>query len=145
MKCGRSGWIVLVCCFCLVTVSTSCSISFMNTVPMQWTPGQKVKCDGYALPVIDTVLTLLLGGAIATGMVEYADEEGVGRTLIGLMSITPFYFLAGSAVTGWYWGSECHQAESLRDDWLEMGPVEQERIEERWREKKDVPPMEEPP
>jgi hypothetical protein len=78
-------------------------------------------------------------------MVEYAGEEGVGRTLIGLMSITPFYFLAGSAATGWYWGSECYQAEATHKDWLELGPVEQERIEERWREKKDVPPMEERP
>ena len=136
---------MLSCCLCLATVSTGCSISFMKTVPMQWTPSQKVRCDGYALPVLDTALALLLGATIVTSMVEVADKEGVGKVLVSLAGLTPLYLLAGSAATGWYWGCECHQAEALHDDWLELGLVEQERIEERWREKKDLPPMEESP
>lgn len=136
--------IACIFCICLVISSPGCSISFMDTVPMQWTPSQKVKCDGYALPVIDTTLAVMLGSLMITGMIELAGEEGAAHVFLTVLGATPLYMLAGSAATGWYWGYECYQVDSLRDDWLKMGTVEQEKIEERWREKKGLPPVEDP-
>ena len=120
----------------------SCSIMFMDTVPMQWSPSQKLKCSGYTLPVID--------GSVAAGFVTITTigvidgirdhESTVAGIAIGIL--VPVAVYVTSAVFGCVWASECHQAEKAQESWLKMGPVDQERFEDRWREERGVAPRE---
>jgi hypothetical protein len=113
---------------------------FMDTVPMQWTPSQNAYCSGYSLPVLDSAIAAMNMFSITMTIVDpygmgYSPENGA----IASVAVVLAGFLVTSAVLGFCMAKECHDARDVRDQWLDLGSIERDVLEEKWRDRKGLP------
>jgi hypothetical protein len=142
MRRGRNGWRLSICCAFVAVVSSGCSVLFMDSVPMQWTPSQTISCSGYSLPVLDAAVAALNIFSITMTVVdpygmEYRAEQGAIASVAAVLA----GIVATSAVLGFCMAKECHDARDVRENWLDLGSIEQDVLEEKWRDLKGLPAL----
>lgn len=113
---------------------------FMDTVPMQWSPSQDLKCSGYTMPIIDASVAAVFTASLTYGVVQLADDYDPGVMGIAVGMLVPVAVYITSTVFGSTWASECYRAKDARKKWSVLGPVDKDRFDERWREERDVAP-----
>jgi hypothetical protein len=116
-----------------------CSIMFMDTVPMQWSPSQKLDCSGYTLPIVDISVAAGFAGMATVGFVDAIRDNELSVAGIAFGILVPAAVYATSAVFGCIWAGQCHRAEDAQKEWSRMGPGDQERFDDRWLERGDEP------
>jgi hypothetical protein len=133
---------VLICCLYLGSVSLGCSVLLNDTVPMQWTPSEDVYCSGYTWPVLDASIAAL---HLFSVTMTFVDPYGYGYEPTNVSLIAAFSVFAGivatSAVLGFCMAKECHDARELRDQWLDLGLIERDVLEEKWRDRRGLPAL----
>jgi hypothetical protein len=131
---------VLALSFSVLASSVSCSIMFMDPVPMQWTPSENINCSGYLAPVVDSLIAAyFIGVGLAAIIVQ--SKESIYWIMAGAGYMVPGATFTASSVEGFRWSSRCHVAEDAREAWLTSGPLLQDRIEDQWREDRGLPPL----
>jgi hypothetical protein len=137
----RKG-VVILCALFFSTCAGGCSIMFMDTVPMQWSPSQDLKCSGYTMPIIDGTVAAVFTASFTYGVVQLAEDYDPGVMGIAIGMLVPVAVYVTSAVFGCIWAGDCDRAEDAQKKWSVMGPLDRELFDDHWREERGVAPAE---
>jgi len=109
--CAGSGTLAFLVAVALLPTS-GCSFLFLDRPKDDYGPFEKINCTtGYALPVMDTVLTLLHVISIATLQSSSGDAFGGQKSRDGLtqFDLSWMIFEGGSAIWGYYKVNQCNE------------------------------------